>query len=279
MVCINMMQNQHSQQGQENRIIFNAVSLNRDGVAVLDNISLALPAGKITALLGPNGAGKTSLLHCASSVMACSRGSVLLDGVDVRSFTAQEFAQRVAVLPQQSGLNFPFTVEDVVAMGRYPHSDGQLCDQAIVHHLMDLLHIRDLAQRPYTALSGGEKQRAQLGRVLSQLICNSQLDVYENSVLLLDEPIAALDMPHQTLLMNLLQQLAAKGLTVLIVLHDVNLAAAYADKIALLKAGRLLAFDGVAEVITEAMIKQVYGVKVDIITHPKTAKPLVIREA
>ena len=144
---------------------------------------------------------------------------------------------------------------------------------------MDILHIRDLAQRPYTALSGGEKQRTQLARVLSQLVCNTQLDVYDNSVLLLDEPIAALDMPHQSLLMNLLQQLAAKGLTVLIVLHDVNLAATYADKIALLKAGRLLAFDSVDKVITEAMIKQVYGVEVDIIAHPKTAKPLVIREA
>lgn len=281
MVCINMMhsqQSQESQEGQESRIIFDAVSLSRDGVEVLSDISLALQAGTITALLGPNGAGKTSLLHCASSVMACSRGRVLLNGADIQSFTPPSLAQKVAVLPQQSGLNFPFVVEDVVAMGRYPHSDGQLCDRAIVHHLMDLLHIRDLAQRPYTALSGGEKQRTQLARVLSQLICSPQLDVYDNSVLLLDEPIAALDMPHQTLLMNLLQQLAAKGLTIFIALHDVNLAATYADKIALLKAGHLIAFDSVSEVITEAMIKQVYDIEVDIIAHPKTAKPLVIPE-
>ena len=265
-------------QSQHSRMLFYAVSLSRDGVAVLDDISLALPTGKITALLGPNGAGKTSLLHCASGVLIPSHGNVLLDGVAIETFVPHALAQRVAVLPQQSGLNFPFVVEDVVAMGRFPHSDGQACDQAIVHRLMDILHIRDLAQRPYTALSGGEKQRTQLARVLSQLICNTQLDVYDNSVLLLDEPIAALDMPHQSLLMNLLQQLAAKGLTVLIVLHDVNLAATYADKIALLKAGRLLAFDSVDKVITEAMIKQVYDVDVDIIAHPKTAKPLVIRE-
>ena len=265
-------------QSQHSRMLFDAVSLSRDGVAVLDDISLALPTGKITALLGPNGAGKTSLLHCASGVMICSHGNVLLDGVAIQSYSPSALAQRVAVLPQQSGLNFPFIVKDVVAMGRFPHSDGQACDQAIVHLLMDILHIRDLAQRPYTALSGGEKQRTQLARVLSQLVCNTQLDVYDNSVLLLDEPIAALDMPHQSLLMNLLQQLAIKGLTVLIVLHDVNLAATYADKIALLKAGRLLAFDSVDNVITEAMIKQVYDIDVDIITHPKTAKPLVIRE-
>lgn len=265
-------------QTQHTRMLFDAVSLNRDGMTVLDNISLALPAGKITALLGPNGAGKTSLLHCASGVMKCSAGHVLLNEKNIQSFTPLALAKKVAVLPQQSSLNFPFSVEDVVAMGRYPHSDGQVCDSEIIHRLMDILHIRDLAQRPYTALSGGEKQRAQVARVLSQIVCNEQLDIYKGSVLLLDEPIAALDMPHQSLLMALLQELAAKGLTVLIVLHDVNLAATYADNIALLKAGRLLAFDSVSEVITKAMIKQVYDVEVDIIAHPKTGKPLVIRE-
>jgi len=257
---------------------FDALSLNRDSVIVLDDISLALPAGKITALLGPNGAGKTSLLHCASGVMKCSAGRVLLNEKNIQSFTPLALAKKVAVLPQQSSLNFPFSVEDVVAMGRYPHSDGQVSDREIIHRLMDILHIRDLAQRPYTALSGGEKQRTQVARVLSQIVCNEQLDIYKGSVLLLDEPIAALDMPHQSLLMVLLQELAAKGLTVLIVLHDVNLAATYADNIALIKAGRLLAFDSVSKVMTKSMIKQVYDVEVDIIAHPKTGKPLVIRE-
>ena len=262
----------------QSQMCFDAVTLNRNGATVLEDISFDLPAGKITALLGPNGAGKTSLLNCASGVMACSRGQVLLNKKNIQSFKPLALAQKVAMLPQQSALNFPFLVEDVVAMGRFPHGDGQLCDNAIMHCLMDILHIRDLAKRPYTALSGGEKQRTQVARVLSQLVCNKQLDVYSDSVLLLDEPIAALDMPHQSLLMALLQQLAAKGLTVLIVLHDVNLAATYADNIALLKDGRLLAFAEVEEVITKAMIKQVYDVDVDIIAHPKTAKPLVIRE-
>lgn len=265
-------------QAQNARMLFNAVSLSRDSMTVLDDINLTLPAGEITALLGPNGAGKTSLLHCASGVMKCSAGRVLLNEKDIQLYAPLALAKKVAVLPQQSGLNFPFSVEDVVAMGRYPHSDGQVCDGKIIHRLMDILHIRDLAKRPYTALSGGEKQRTQVARVLSQVVSNEQLDVYENSLLLLDEPIAALDMPHQSLLMALLQTLAAKGLTILIVLHDVNLAATYADNIALLKAGRLLAFDSVSKVITEAMIKQVYDVDVDIIAHPKTAKPLVIRE-
>jgi len=265
-------------QAEHTRMSFDALSLNRDSVIVLDDISLALPAGKITALLGPNGAGKTSLLHCASGVMKCSAGRVLLNEKNIQSFTPLALAKKVAVLPQQSSLNFPFSVEDVVAMGRYPHSDGQVSDREIIHRLMDILHIRDLAQRPYTALSGGEKQRTQVARVLSQIVCNEQLDIYKGSVLLLDEPIAALDMPHQSLLMVLLQELAAKGLTVLIVLHDVNLAATYADNIALIKAGRLLAFDSVSKVMTKSMIKQVYDVEVDIIAHPKTGKPLVIRE-
>lgn len=259
------------------RLSLESISVIREDETVLDNVSLDLSAGQLIALVGPNGAGKTTLLNCASGTMQCDQGRVFFNGKNMQSIAAKTRAQQLAVLPQQSSLNFPFLVKDVIALGRYPHDSGYVVDAAIIKQLMTILHIDNLAERSYTALSGGEQQRVQIARVLSQLVVNEQLDVYEGSVLLLDEPVAALDMPHQSLLMTLLQSLAANGLTVLLVLHDLNLVAAYVDKVAMLKAGRLMAFDSVDKVMTESLIEQVYDVKVDIMPHPKTARPLIIR--
>lgn len=259
------------------RMTIDAVSLIRGHAKLLNNISLDLPAAQLIALLGPNGAGKTSLLNCASAAIKLREGKVLLNGIDVQQLSVKQRARQLAVLPQQSTLNFPFLLKEVIALGRYPHDTGRLVDTAIANRLMQLLHIDNLTDRTYVSLSGGEKQRAQIARVISQLVCNEQLDIYDNSVLLLDEPLAALDMPHQSLLMELLQSLAQKGLTVVVVLHDLNLAAAYADKIALLKTGELIAFDTVDKVVNQAMIEQVYDIEVDIIQHPKTGRPFVLR--
>ena len=266
-----------SQVSSDSVLSLHSLSASQRGVCVLKDIDLSLAAGQLMALLGPNGAGKSTLLHCASGLGECSRGQVFLSGEDIHGLSSLQRARRVAVLPQQSALNFPFRVAEVVALGRHPQALGGAQDRATTAAIMRCLEIEDLAQRLYTELSGGERQRVQLARVINQLLVSPQLDIFPDSVLLLDEPVAALDLPHQTQLMELLRQLCQRGLSVLVVLHDINLAAAYADSVALLKQGRLLACDRPDKVITAPLIKAVYGVDVTVVEHPHSSLPLVIR--
>ncbi len=253
------------------------VAVTRGRTNLLTDINLDLARGQMTALLGPNGAGKTTLLNCAAGKNILSSGSVTLNRQAIHRLRPLERARQMAVLPQQLSLNFPFSVEEVVTLGRYPHASGHELDKGIVTAVMKVLQVDSFAQRTYTTLSGGEKQRVQLARTISQLLVSSELAVSQDAVLLLDEPVAALDMPHQAILMDLLTKLCRQGLTVLVVLHDINLAAAYADNVALLNNGVLQSVGEVSEVINELLIKQVYGIEVSVIDHPLTGKPLVIR--
>tara|TARA_B100000767_G_scaffold269430_1_gene291256 strand:+ start:1061 stop:1876 length:816 start_codon:yes stop_codon:yes gene_type:complete len=256
---------------------FHAVSLVRGQNELLCGIDLQLASGQMLALLGPNGAGKTSLLNCVNGIKDYS-GTIMLHGRSVLDFNLKQRAKILALLPQQSALSFPFSVSEIVMLGRYSHRTGNRIDCAITDRLLDLMHLTALAGRPYTSLSGGEKQRVQLARVLSQLVLTEDLALHRGSVLLLDEPVSSLDLLHQSSLMKVLKQLCDTGLAVAVVLHDLNLAAAYADQCALLKKGKLIASGTVEEVMTAPLIKQAYGIDVDIILHPKTAKPLVIRD-
>lgn len=256
---------------------FAGVSIERDGAVVLSDIDFSLGRGELIILLGPNGAGKTTLLDCASGEITPVKGDVLLNNQRINDIPLAERACRFAVLPQQSALQFPFSVAEVVGLGRFPHSSGSACDQAILAAVSDALDITALLARAYTRLSGGEKQRVQLARVLCQLMASPKLEVVEGGVLLLDEPLAALDLQHQVRVMNLVRQLNTNGLSVLAVLHDINLAANYADKIAYLEGGKLMACDSPEAIVTAANIRKIYGIDVTVIEHPITAKPLVIR--
>lgn len=256
---------------------FESVSLHRDGQALVNSIDLNMSAGKMLAVLGPNGAGKTSLLNCVNSVSDFS-GTILLKDRSVADYSPQQRAKILAMLPQQSALSFPFSVKEVIMLGRYPHNTGSKVDTAITDELLAMMQLSALADRCYTSLSGGEQQRTQIARVLSQLILDADMSIRSGSVLLLDEPVSSLDLSHQSSLMVLLKEFCGAGLAIAVVLHDLNLAAAYADQCALLKGGQLLVAGKPEQVITAESIRQAYGIEVEIIAHPKTAKPLVIRE-
>jgi iron complex transport system ATP-binding protein len=243
------------------------------GTTLLEDISLELGAGEILGIIGPNGAGKTSLLQTLSGDHASTQGSVRFLGRDIANWQGLDRAKSLAVLPQLSLLNFPYTVEEVIMLGRTPHSSGAQADRVILTEVMRSTDTERLQNRIYTQLSGGEKQRVHLARVFAQIWPDIQ---HEPRLLLLDEPTAALDLAHQKLMMNTLRELANKGCAIVIVAHDFNLVAAVADKISVLKEGRQIAYGSADEVLTKDIFARVFAVDVTISTHPDTGRPLVI---
>ncbi|MEU6050350.1 heme ABC transporter ATP-binding protein [Streptomyces xanthochromogenes] len=238
------------------------------GRAVLDGVRIQVRTGEVVALVGPNGAGKSTLLAALAGDAAAASGTVRIDGRPLADRPASELALRRAVLPQQAALSFPFPVEEVVRMGRAPWAgtvrEGE--DDAVVAEAMAATEVAGFARRPFDALSGGERARVALARVLAQ----------RAPVLLLDEPTAALDLRHQELVLRICRERARAGDAVVVVLHDLGLAAAYADRIAVLHEGRLAAEGPPREVLTEELIGRVYRQPVDVLTHPGTGSPLVV---
>ncbi len=231
------------------------LNLKRQGKPLLQDISLQLIPGEVTVLLGPNGAGKSSLLSLLSGLYSPDSGSVLLDEQSVVALDPQLRACYLAMYTQQQPLNFSFQVDEVVALGCYPL---QLSAAEMAERVRDYLsqfELEQLSQRQYTRLSGGEQQRVQVARVMAQV--GSQC-----RVLLLDEPVSEMDLKYQQLLMQRIRQVAATGVAVCCVLHDLNLAAQLADQIVLLQNGRMLAAGTVGEVMTEARLSDLYQVSV-----------------
>lgn len=247
------------------------------GVTLLDGVDVDVPAGQVTAVLGPNGAGKTSLLRVLCGELSPQQGSVTLNGRPLAACPVAERARHLAVLPQQSALNFPFTAAEVVMLGRTPHATGQDIDRQVVAQALATVDLESLAQRVYTRLSGGEKQRVHLARVLAQIACADTRGQSASAprFLLLDEPTAAFDLAHQAMTLNIIAQLAEQGIGVFIVLHDLNLAARCADSVVLLRDGAIAAAGAPADVLNAAVIEQVFDVRVRVDRHPVHGTPLV----
>lgn len=206
---------------------------------VLDDVSLTIAAGGLTAVIGPNGAGKSTLLSVAARLVAPDGGAVRVDGLDVSATPGDVLARRLAILRQENGIAMRLTVRDLVAFGRYPHSKGRPTTQDARHiaSAIDYMELGDLQGHFLDELSGGQRQRAFVAMVLSQ----------DTDYLLLDEPLNNLDMKHAVGMMHLLRRAADDlGKTVVTVLHDINFASCYADRIIALKNGRL-AFEGSPE--------------------------------
>ncbi|WP_250304392.1 heme ABC transporter ATP-binding protein [Streptomyces sp. NBC_01267] len=240
------------------------------GRRVLTGIDLTVRSGELLALVGPNGAGKSTLLAALAADLPATRGEVRIDGRPVGSWPAAELALRRAVLPQSAALSFPFPVEEVVRMGRAPWAgtDREDDDERIVAEAMAATEVAGFATRPFPALSGGERARVALARVLAQ----------QAPLLLLDEPTAALDLRHQELVLRVCRERAAAGCAVVVVLHDLGLAAAYADRGAVLHDGRIAVEGPPAEVFTGELLSRVYRQPVEVLAHPRTGAPLVIPE-
>ncbi len=243
------------------------------GTTLLQNINLELEAGETLGIIGPNGAGKTSLLHTLIGDIRPTEGSLLLLDEPIENWKPRARAQVVATLPQLSLLNFPYTVEEVIMLGRTPHSSGLKADRQIVQEVMTATDTTRLQTRIYTQLSGGEKQRVQIARVFAQIWREENRTP---RLLLLDEPTVALDLAHQQLILKSLKQLSDSGCAIVVVSHDFNLITVMTDKITALRNGVQLAHGHPESVLTPEIFERVFDVEVSVTPHPVTQRPLVI---
>lgn len=228
-----------------------------DRALVVDGVSLSLPAGGVTAIIGPNGAGKSTLLSMIARLLPMDGGRVLLDGLDVTRTKGDELAKRLAILRQENGLSVRLTVRDLVGFGRFPHSKGRMraADHAKVAEAIAYLDLSDLAERYLDELSGGQRQRAFVAMVLAQ----------DTGTILLDEPLNNLDIRHAVAMMRLIRRAADElGKTIVVVLHDINFASAYADRIVAMCDGKVAHEGLVSTVITEEVVEAVFGLPVMI---------------
>ncbi|MFE3054535.1 heme ABC transporter ATP-binding protein [Nocardia sp. NPDC059239] len=244
------------------------VSAKRGDRTVLEGVDFPVIAGQIVALVGPNGAGKSTLLAALAGELELSGGSVELDGHALTHWTHLDMARRRAVLPQSHTVGFPFRAREVVAMGRSPwaRTGRQDDDDEAIAAAMAATDVERFAARPFPALSGGERARVALARVLAQ----------DTATLLLDEPTAALDLGHQEQVLHLARERAAAGAAVVVVLHDLGVAAAYADRVAVLEAGRIAADGPPRQILTPELLSRVYQHPVDVFDHPVTGAQLVL---
>lgn len=236
------------------------------GNIILSNLSLEFRPGMLTVIVGPNGAGKSTLLAALAGDVAECRHHVKLTGQPLTHWKARPLARQRAVMTQDHSVRFAFSVEEVVTMGRLPHPPDPTSDQAIVNEAMTCTDIVHLKSRNVQTLSGGEGSRSAFARVLAQT----------THVLLLDEPTAALDLRHQEKLLQELATLANRGVCVIVVLHDLNLAAAYADRIIMMARGQVMADGDPRQVLREETIEKVYQQRVLVIDHPTRRVPLVV---
>lgn len=238
---------------------------------VLDGVDLAVAEGKLTVLLGPNGSGKSTLLKTLARTHAPSAGRVCLDGEDIHHRNTREVAQRLGILPQGPTAPEGLTVRQLVGMGRFPHQrlwrqDAEQ-DARAIREAMAYADVTDLAERSVDALSGGQRQRCWIAMVLAQ----------QTDLILLDEPTTFLDLKVQVDLLELLSRLAHEhGRTLLLVLHDLNLAAAYADQLVMMRDGRIERRGSPAEVFTAANLKTVFDLDAHVIRDPHSGQPVCV---
>ncbi len=239
------------------------------GKPLLADINLQLTGGEIHGVVGPNGAGKSTLLRCISGELP-STGDIQFQEQSLGVWEQRHKAQQLALLLQQTQLNFPFKVKEVVAMGRIPHDSGFQRDQQIVDEAMHAVDVHEMATQRYTQLSGGEKQRVQLARILAQVWDQQQ------PLLLMDEPTSALDLDHQQLLRNVLLQKRDQGWAIVVVLHDFNLLASLCDQVSVLQEGAVVAQGAPDKVFTAALFQQVFNSDVHIMNHPVEGYPVMM---
>jgi len=238
-------------------------------IPALQNVSIQISRGEFVGIVGPNGAGKTTLLRAIHALVRLQEGAVLIDGRQVNGMSSRELARILAGVPQEAGNTIPFTALEVVLMGRNPHRRGLSWespeDLAIARWAMERTQTWHLADRPFQSLSGGERQRVVIARAIAQ----------QPRVLLLDEPTAHLDIAYQLEIMELLSSLNEDGLTILAVLHDLNLAGMYCKRLLLMSAGKVLADGPPAGVLKPKWIRQAYGLEVLVRAHPLTGRPYI----
>jgi iron complex transport system ATP-binding protein len=247
------------------------------GRPVVDDVTVELRPGEVLAVLGPNGAGKSTLLRALSGLLPPRAGAVTLDGIPLQKWRRRDLARRRAVLPQESQLAFPFRVHEVVQLGRSPHGGNgrEPADLRAIDGAMAMTDTLQFADRLYGTLSGGEKQRVQMARALAQIWDDPSAGAAPR-YLLMDEPTNNLDLRHQHGALWAARRLAADGVGVLAILHDINLAATFADRLCLMKRGRVVALGTTGEILTSDNLEAAFDVAVDLLPHPSSPIPHVI---
>ena len=240
------------------------VSVVRGETTILQDVSLQANQGELIAILGPNGAGKSTLLGVLAGDLIPNSGTVNFGGDQISSLTKRELALRRAVLPQQVTVSFPFSVEEVVEMGRGPKQTG--ADQDLIEMAMKRVDVLEMRTRLYRSLSIGEQARVSMARILAQ----------DTPLLLLDEPTAVLDIGQQEKLMRIVRSLVDDGRTVIAVFHDLNVAMSFADRVVLLQRGKQVAIGAPRETMTAETLSNIYEHKIDVITVNDDTGPVVI---
>jgi iron complex transport system ATP-binding protein len=248
---------------EDQGVVLDGVGFDISGIVLLEPLTLELPGNGVTGLIGPNGSGKSTLLKILARQHAATRGSISFAGMPLQSWGEREFARKVAYLPQHTPLAAGLKVRELVALGRYPWHGalgrfGQT-DRDKVDEALALTSTESFSDRLVDTLSGGERQRVWLAMLLAQ----------DARLLLLDEPISALDAAHQVRVLRLVRRICLeKGIAVVIVIHDINLAARFCDRIIALKGGRLIAHGPPDEFMTATRLEEIYGIAMGVIPHP-----------
>lgn len=246
------------------------LAIELDGHEIIPGLSLAVAPGALTVIVGANGSGKSTLLRGMTRLIKPVRGAVTLDGVDTATLAPKALARRLALLPQSPQAPSGISVSDLVARGRYPHQSllrqWSADDEAAVAEALEATGTTDLAERRVEELSGGQRQRVWVAMVLAQ----------QTELVLLDEPTTFLDIAHQYSLLELVRRLVARGRTIVAVLHDLQQAARYADRLVVLKDGRIIAQGPPVDVLTPELIRDAFGLDCHLLTDPATGSILVV---
>ena len=257
------------------------LSVNIGGQALLDQVTFSIPHQKITTIIGANGAGKSTALKAIMGDIQITQGAIEFHNTSIENLRQKlALAKNIAHLSQFSSLNFPFTAYEVVKLGRMPHETGEKIDDEITQQCLSALDISELQNSLYPLLSGGEKQRVQLARVLAQVWRHEDslelADGSKSRLLILDEPCSSLDLGHQQQFMQLLTQLSQQQMTVLLVKHNLNTAANYSDYLIGLKQGKLICEGSPEQIINKSTIHDLFGIDCQIVENPQTGMPNVL---
>ncbi|MFJ4564893.1 ABC transporter ATP-binding protein [Streptomyces caelestis] len=259
-----------SKSDHASRLAARGVTVGYGARTVIDDLDVAIPPGVVTTIIGPNGCGKSTLLRTLSRLLKPSKGTVVLDGDDIARLRTRDVARRLGLLPQAPVAPEGLTVADLVARGRHPHQSWlrqwSSDDADVVERALAMTGVSDLADRPVDALSGGQRQRVWISMTLAQ----------GTDLLLLDEPTTYLDLAHAMDVLDLVDDLHESGCTVVMVLHDLNLAARYSDNLIVMRAGSILAQGHPRDVLTAELLHEAFGLHAKVIDDPVGDRPLIV---
>ncbi|MEU1102704.1 ABC transporter ATP-binding protein [Streptomyces tibetensis] len=252
------------------RLAARGVTVGYGGRVVIDKLDVAIPPGVITTIIGPNGCGKSTLLRTLSRLLKPAGGTVVLDGEDIGRLRTRDVAKKLGLLPQAPVAPEGLTVADLVARGRHPHQSWlrqwSSDDADVVERALAMTGVSDLADRPVDALSGGQRQRVWISMTLAQ----------GTDLLLLDEPTTYLDLAHALDVLDLVDDLHESGCTVVMVLHDLNLATRYSDHLVVMREGSILAQGHPRDVVTAELLHEAFGLRARVIDDPVGDRPLIV---